>query len=141
MSIFSIIKDVIKPVTKLVDDIHTSEEEKLILKNELAKLDNKITSELLDYETKLIKAQSSVIEAEIKGQSWLQRTWRPLLMTSFTAILVNNFILVPWLMVFTDRVAILEFPAGFWSLLTIGVGGYIAGRSTEKVFKIKNNSA
>jgi hypothetical protein len=27
----------------------------------------------------------------------------------------------------------LEVPEGMWTLLTIGIGGYIAGRSAEKV--------
>jgi hypothetical protein len=30
-------------------------------------------------------------------------------------------------------VAILELPNGLWALLNVGVGGYVAGRSGEKI--------
>ena len=34
----------------------------------------------------------------------------------------------------------LEFPTGFWTLLNVGVGGYIGGRSLEKsIDKWKGN--
>ena len=37
---------------------------------------------------------------------------------------------------FIDKVAILDLPGGLWALLNVGVGGYAAGRSGEKIAKI-----
>ncbi len=53
--------------------------------------------ELLSREiTKLLEAQKTILLAEMGG-NWLQRSWRPLLMLSVVAIIVNNYILSPYL--------------------------------------------
>jgi hypothetical protein len=48
------------------------------------------------------------------------------------AIILNNYVIVPWLMVFTTKVAILAMPDKLWTLMIIGVGGYVGGRTVEK---------
>lgn len=78
-----------------------------------------------------LDSQMKVLTTELQG-NWLQRSWRPILMLSITAILVNNFILVPYLSLFDVPATVLEFPEHLWSLLKIGVGGYVVGRSAEK---------
>jgi hypothetical protein len=81
----------------------------------------------------LVKAQADIVKAEVQGQSWLQRNWRPLLMMVVIAIIFNNYVLVPYLIMFTDKIAVLELPTGLWALLTAGVSGYVVGRSGEKI--------
>ena len=54
-------------------------------------------------------------------------------MLSIVAIVVNNYILFPYLSMFTDKVVILELPNALFNLMTVGVGGYIVGRSGEKI--------
>ena len=140
MGIFDFIGSIIKPVADLIDNVSTTDEERLQLKNKLTTIQNEFGAKLLEYQSKLTEAQSNIIVAEAKGQSWLQRNWRPLLMISITAILVNNYILFPYISMFTDKVTMLEFPGGLWTLLTTGVGGYIIGRSGEKIVKnLKQN--
>ncbi|RUM32670.1 MAG: hypothetical protein DSY42_00490 [Aquifex sp.] len=102
-------------------------------KEEAEKIEKEITLELLKRENQLRELQAQIVKAEIQGKSWLQRNWRPLLMLTFILILFNNYVLVPYLSMFTDKVKILEFPPEFWNLLIVGVGGYIAGRSLEKI--------
>ena len=47
----------------------------------------------------------------------------------FIVIVANNYILYPYLSIFTDRVRVLDLPDRLWTLMEIGVGGYIlAGR-------------
>lgn len=143
MSFLSSFVDIFKPVKELVDELHYSGEEKAGHSERLEQLTTAIREaemafqeKVLDAHTAQIQARAKVIEAEASGHSWLQRNWRPLIMLSFGAILVNNFILVPWLMAFGIKtVAVLEFPSGFWGLLSLGVGGYIAGRSVEKTIE------
>jgi hypothetical protein len=65
--------------------------------------------------------------------NWLQRSWRPILMLSLVVIVINNYILFPY---FPDTLTMLDLPDELWNLLTIGVGGYVAGRSIEKAVKI-----
>lgn len=80
-----------------------------------------------------MEARSKIVIAEAQGQSWLQRNWRPILMLSIVAIVVNNYILFPYLSLFTTKVVVLELPSALFNLMTVGVGGYIVGRSGEKM--------
>ena len=82
----------------------------------------------------LIREQGRIVAAEVQGESWLQRNWRPLLMLVVIVIIANNYILVPYLKaLFPQHVHVLELPSGLWALLNVGVGGYVAGRSGEKI--------
>ena len=88
-----------------------------------------------ELESTELKGAISIILAEAKG-SWLQRNWRPMLMLVVIIIVANNFIVFPYLhFVFPDVVTMLELPDALWDLLMIGVGGYVVGRSGEKMVK------
>ena len=86
----------------------------------------------LGYATAIVNAQGGVIKAEATG-SWLAANWRPILMLSFTAIIVVNYLVVPIATWFGAHEAPLVLPPDMWALLKIGVGGYIVGRSGEKI--------
>jgi len=86
-----------------------------------------------ELDAKVNALKSSIVLAEIQGKSWLQRNWRPLLMSVIIVIVANNYILFPYASIFTDKVTILVLPDKLWNLMTIGVGGYIGGRSLEKI--------
>lgn len=76
--------------------------------------------------------QTKIIVTEMSG-NWLQKSWRPILMLSIVAIVVNNYIIYPYLSLFTSKTLILELPQDLYALMKIGVGGYIVGRSGEKI--------
>lgn len=84
-----------------------------------------------------LKAQTQLVLGEIQGQSWLQRNWRPILMLATVAIVVNNYIVYPYLSLFGAPSVILELPDELWQLMKIGVGGYMVGRSAEKIAEVK----
>lgn len=83
--------------------------------------------------TTLIQSQTQIITAEAQGKSWLQRNWRPLLMAEFGVIILNNYILNPWLNAMFQINIILEIPPDMWNLLKLGLSGYVIGRSAEKI--------
>lgn len=87
----------------------------------------------LDADAKTIASQATTVAAEIQGQSAMQRNWRPMLMFLFMAIIGNNYILYPFLHAFFPNFIMLPVPENMWSLLEICVGGYVGGRSLEKV--------
>ncbi len=122
MSVLSFIAGIFRPAADLIDDLHTSEEEKLIVKSEIFSLQSEVTLQMLDYEKQLLNAQAKVITAEATGQSWLQRNWRPLTMITFLLLVV------------CDSFGLLAFRLAdqAWTLLQIGLGGYVVGRSVEK---------
>lgn len=88
---------------------------------------------LIDLDKIKTDAKANIIMAEANGRSWLQRNWRPILMLVITIIIANNYIFFPYASIFTDKVAMLDLPDKLWTLMTVGVGGYIAGRTIEKV--------
>ena len=88
-----------------------------------------------EFET-LVKEQASIIKAEATGQSWLQRNWRPALMLIIMVIIANNYILFPYLSLFTTKAIMLDLPVYMWDLIKLGVGGYVVGRSGEKIVKV-----
>lgn len=104
-------------------------------KDAAAKLKADIQIQLLTMQAEETKSATSVLLAEIGGESWLQRNWRPLLMLSIVAIVVNNYLLYPYLALFGLPAVVLELPEALFNLMTVGVGGYVLGRSGEKIMK------
>ena len=86
--------------------------------------------------TEQIRAQKDIIVAEAQSESWLARNWRPGLMSLFGIIILNNYILNPWLSAMFGINIVMEIPPEMWDLLKLGVGGYVIGRSAEKGIKM-----
>ena len=123
MGVLDFLSGIVKPITDLIDNLTTTDEERGKLQNELTKIENKFLSKALEYETKLLDAQGRVVEAEAKGQSWLQRNWIPITMLTFLILVVCDSF--GWLAFRLSNEA--------WTLLQIGLGGYVVGRTGEKI--------
>jgi len=132
-AIGGIVSGIVKPVGDIIDNVNTSDEERLKLRNALAEIESKIT-------LTLINAQRDVVTAEAQSQSWLARNWRPITMISFVGIIVNNYMIVPYVKAFGGFVPTLDIPPNMWTLLTAGMTGYILGRSGEKIAKVMNGA-
>ena len=113
---------VIKDLLGGLDKLFTSKEEKI-------KAESIIKQILIEKQLELQQMQTDVIIAEAKG-NWLQRSWRPILMLSFGFIVIYVKFIAP---VFGLTIPALEIE--FWELLKIGIGGYVVGRSAEKISK------
>ena len=120
-------KEVVDAVGSAIDKIDKSDE-KLELQLKYKELLISIEGAYLDYEGKLLESKSKVVESESKGESWLQRIWRPMLMCICMFIVFNNYVLVPY---FDLPVTTLD--DHIWTLMDLGIGGYVAGRSLEKI--------
>lgn len=112
-----------KALTNLVGDVGKMIDSLSISANEKKQIRSSIVDTLYRYSSDLEKEQASVIRTEAQG-NWLQKSWRPIVMLTFTFIvLVGAFIPIP----------LLKDTSEFWNLLEIGLGGYVIGRSVEKV--------
>ena len=116
----------ISALFKTVDKVVDSKEEKERIKA-------KIQEQALAGEMKELSTAADIILAESKSESWLASSWRPLLMMIAILIIANNYLFVPYANAFFNFGIVLELPDALWTLLTIGVGGYTLGRSSEKV--------
>ena len=79
-----------------------------------------------------IISSGQAVHSEIIGQNWLQKSWRPLLMISITLIMINKYLILPYIQAFWNIHLMVQLPDDFFDLLIIGAGGYLMGRSIEK---------
>lgn len=121
MNILSKVSDLLGGAFGLVDDLHTSDEEKLGLKAQLLTIQTGVVSEVIEAQSKMAEMQSNIIVAEAKSTHVLTATWRPITMLTLLALIVLAQLGL------TDPV-----PADMWPLLKLGLGGYVIGRSFEK---------
>jgi hypothetical protein len=123
MGFLSFLSAAVEPVTNLIDDLHTSDEEKGKLQLEFQKITNEITGKAIALESQLLESKTSIIVAEANSQSWMARNWRPITMLTFLVLVV------------LDSFGVLASPLAdeAWTLLQIGLGGYVTGRSIEKI--------
>lgn len=123
MSFLSFLSAAVAPITNLIDELHTSDEEKGNLQLQFQKVTNEITGKVIALESQLLESKTSIIVAEAKSQSWIARNWRPITMLTFLVLVVMDSF--GWL---ANALA----PEA-WTLLQIGLGGYVTGRSIEKI--------
>ena len=118
------ISGIVNSISELIGQLTLPAREKRQLEAELLEL-------LVEHEQEMARSRSAAVVEEARG-NWLQRSWRPLVMLVFALIvLVGTFTTLP----------ILSETSRFWDLLEIGLGGYVVGRSGEKmagaIFKVK----
>lgn len=131
------IDDLVGPVTgllgKVIDRVLPDKAAADQLKLEVMKTIQDGSLKQMLAETDIIKAGAAVITAEASSGNWLAASWRPIMMLAFVAIVVNNYILFPYLNLFAHTGVALQIPTDMWDLLKIGVGGYVVGRTGEKI--------
>ena len=99
-----------------------------------SKLKADLQTQLLQSSTQELKAAASIVEAEAKA-GWFTASWRPLLMYVLIFILIWNYILGPIVKFFFAAAITIDLPGDVWTLLQIGLGGYVVGRSGESIAK------
>lgn len=118
------------PVTRILE-AHVKDVE---LRRKLAA---DLEHQTLAYLSKSAELGAGVVLAEVQSEHWLTRSWRPLLMVVLMGFLILAGLVLPLADLLAGRALPFEprwqmLPAGFWDFLSIGMGGYIGGRSLEK---------
>ena len=120
--------DTIKNVGNIIDDLHTSGEEKLEAKQKLEQI-------LINAEQAAQAQVSSRWEADMKHGSWLSKNIRPITLIFLTAVFVILSVFDGNLGEFTISDAYVPV---YQTLLMTVYAAYFAGRSVEKVKKVTN---
>lgn len=131
-SAIPIIGGIIDKALSVVDKFVVDKDLQVKLK---AELQSQIHAMDFSAYEKELDAKTKIIVAEAQGKSWMQRNWRPVLMLTIVAIIANNYLIYPYLSLFTGHALVLDLPDHLYTLMEIGVGGYIVGRSGEKIAK------
>lgn len=90
-------------------------------------LQQALQAAVLERSSEIERAAAEVVKSEAQGQSWLQRTWRPITMLTFVALIVARWL--GWSAPNLGEAEVLKL----WDIVEIGLGGYVIGRSAEKV--------
>ena len=117
--------ELVKGVGGVIDNLHTSKEEKL-------EAERKIKEVIANYEVEMEKNITSRWEADLKSDSWLSKNVRPLVLVFL--------IVCTMLLIFVDAGALnFEVKSSWVDLLQLVlitvIGAYFGGRSLEKVKK------
>ncbi len=116
--------DILEKGGKIVDNLTTSDQEKMNAKNELSNI-------VFNALNEVQMAQKDIIMSETSGNK-LQRSWRPLVMLAFAFIVVYSYFIQPAF--FPKAIPMADkLKPEFWELLKLGLGGYVIGRSAEKI--------
>ena len=117
--------ELVKGVGEVVDNLHTSQEEKLAAELKIREL-------ISNYEVEMEKTITDRWSADMNSDSWLSKNIRPMTL----AFLVISTVL----MIFIDAGTIKFIVEDKWTdllqivLITV-IGAYFGGRSLEKVKK------
>lgn len=98
-------------------------------KDQAEKLKGEVTLAAMQFGSAELKGAVDIISAEANGESWLQRNWRPLLMLWFAGLVGAH-----WLG-FTPANLPEEVVVKLLTIVQVGIGGYVLGRSGEKIVK------
>jgi hypothetical protein len=121
------ISGVVNSISEVIGKFVANPEEKLKAQVELSRIATDFQVKAMEVDRDFAVQQATVITAEAKSESWLARNWRPLIMIEFGFIIGYNYILAP-----IFGIQSLPIVPDMWSLLKLGMGGYIIGRSAEK---------
>jgi len=118
-------KDLIKGVGGVIDNLHTSKEEKLEAKQKMKEL-------VSNYEVEMEKTLTERWKVDMNSDSWLSKNIRPMVLIFLVVSTV--------LMIFIDAGVLAFEVKDTWVdllqlvLITV-IGAYFGGRSLEKVKK------
>lgn len=68
-----------------------------------------------------------IVKAEASSEHWLAASWRPILMLTFGALIVARWL--GWSAPGISEAEVLKL----WNIVELGLGGYVIGRSAEKI--------
>ena len=99
-------------------------------KDQAAAVKARLQEMVLTGQMREIEETAANIRAEATGDSWLQRSWRPLTMLTFVCLIVAK-----WLG-FTAPGVTEAVELALFDIIKVGLGGYVVGRSVEKGIKV-----
>lgn len=125
---------VIDSVADGLDNLFTSDDERLKAANMLEKIRSQMKTTIIQALATNQKLKSDVIISEIQGESFIQRNWRPITMLLFAYIIANEYIIAPYIEVlFSVDLKPKALDPEMWALLKLGMGGYIGALGIKKV--------
>ena len=115
------------PILAIIDKVIPDPEAKAKAQLEYLRLEQEGQFKELDAELKVRLAAADIVKAEAEGAGVLQRNWRPILMLTFGGLIVARWL--GWSAPELSETEALKL----WDIVQLGLGGYVIGRSAEKI--------
>lgn len=96
--------------------------------------ERKAKEALLNYSSNVIGHINETMRAEAKSEHWAQWLWRPVVGFTFSAVIINNYILMPWF----PQLQPIVVPPQLWITMLTVLGVAAGTRGVEKWQKAKN---
>ena len=113
--------------SKIIDRVWPDPTQRDQAKLELLKMQQSGALAELAAQTELRKGAAEIIKTEAASTHWLASNWRPLTMLTFVFLIVAR-----WFGWAAPNISQEEYLA-LWDIVQLGLGGYVIGRSAEKV--------
>ena len=104
-------------------------------KDKAAEAAQELRLAMMEHEQTAQQVARDVVVAEAKSEYWVTSAWRPLVMIMFAVMIGNNYIIAPYLDAIFGTSVMFDMPDQAWNMLSVGLGGYVVGRSAEKTMK------
>ena len=114
-------------VPSLIDKLFPDESKANEAKLKLLELQQSGALAELEAKAKLALAGAENVKTEAASSHWLAANWRPITMLTFCGLIVAR-----WFGWAAPNLAEAEY-LKLWSIVEFGLGGYVVGRSVEKV--------
>lgn len=101
-------------------------------------LRTEVEKAVLDTVSDVSRTQADVIMAEMRGENWLQRNWRPIVALCFAFIVLFYGIITPVMVAWYGWAPVRvgdQLLGWIMNAVMVCLGGYIGGRSLEKIIK------
>lgn len=121
-------KGILSVVGGIIDNTTTTDEERLAAHAQLRVIEIQAQKIETEADAKFADLQAQVIIAEAQSDSWMTRNWRPVTMLGFLATILYTQVIAPMFGLLAP-----PLPPEMWAALKIGLGGYVVGRTAEKI--------
>lgn len=74
-----------------------------------------------------LTSRAEIVKTEAASEHWLAASWRPILMLTFGGLIVARWL--GWSAPGISEAEVLKL----WDIVELGLGGYVIGRSAEKI--------
>jgi hypothetical protein len=94
----------------------------------VVEFDTTVQQAILQFQSSVIASVNQTMQAEAKSEHWLQWTWRPIFGFTGSAMLINNYILLPYLVQF--GATLIAVPMEVWMMImaVLGVAAWTRGQ-------------
>jgi|SRR3972149_852692 len=120
--------DVLKSTGVIPDPALKAKLQEMLLKQQIS---------LEEIWAKQIESVNATMREEAKSEHWMQWSWRPTVGFTFSGVIINNYILVPYLAKF--GVLPLTIPGELWTAMLVVLGVAAGTRGYEKIMKANGN--